>query len=280
MNTERRLRLGRIPVRITLIVLASIFVFPVLFALNTSFKTLNEFYTSIWALPQKLQFINYVEAFITGQIGQYFLNSLLIAVVTLASIQVLALSAAYSLSRLKIPGSNYIILGLFLINILPKESIIIPLYITLSKAGIMRIPFISTMLGYIGWSLPGSIIILKNFFETIPAELIEAARIDGSGEVSTMVRIVLPLMKSAMATVMVFNFIFVWGELMWARITTLLTSRGIPLTVGLINFQDQYGTDWPRLTAAVCMVIIPLFGSFIFLQKYFVKGLTSGSVKG
>jgi ABC-type glycerol-3-phosphate transport system permease component len=79
---------------------------------------------------------------------------------------------------------------------------------------------------------------------------------------------------------MVFNFIFVWGELMWASITTLMTNKGIPLTVGLINFQDQYGTNWPQLTAAICMVIIPLFVAFIFLQKYFVRGLTSGSVKG
>lgn len=280
MNINKYISLGRFPSRILLILMASVFLFPVLFALNTSFKTLSEFYKDVWALPEQLLFNNYIQAFVTGNLGEYFLNSFFIAVVSLASIQVLALSAAYALSRLKIPGSSYIIFGLFIINILPKESIIIPLYITLSNIGLLRIAFVSTIIGYVGWSLPGSIIILKNFFETIPIELIEAARIDGSGEVYTMVKIVLPLMKSAMATVMVFNFIFVWGELMWAQITTLLTNKGIPLTVGLINFQDQYGTDWPRLTAAICMVVIPLFIVFIFLQKYFVKGLTSGSVKG
>lgn len=280
MNIKTHIYPGKILIRIVLLSMASAFLFPVLFALNTSFKTLPEFYRSVWALPEKLLFSNYSEAFIIGNIGEYFLNSVFIAVVSLISIQLLALTAAYALSRLKIPGSNYIILSLFFINILPKESIIIPLFITLSKIGLLRVTFFPTILGYVGWSLPGSIIILKNFFETIPMEMIEAARIDGSGEVQTMFRIVLPLMKSAMATVMVFNFIFVWGELMWARITTMFTSKGIPLTVGLINFQDQYGTDWPHLTAAICIVVIPLFASFIFLQKYFVKGLTSGSVKG
>jgi ABC-type glycerol-3-phosphate transport system permease component len=121
---------------------------------------------------------------------------------------------------------------------------------------------------------------MKNFLETIPAELMESARIDGSGELRTMVQIVIPLMKSVMATCFVFNFNYVWGEMMWAQIATALTDKGIPLTIGLLNFRGTYSTNWPMLTAAICMVMLPLFAAFLFTQKYFIAGLTAGSVKG
>ena len=87
-------------------------------------------------------------------------------------------------------------------------------------------------------------------------------------------------MKSALATCIVMNFTFVWGELMWAQTATLTTTRGIPLTVGLLNFKDQFGTNWPLLCAAVCVIVIPLYLMFIFLQKYFVASMAAGGVKG
>ena len=144
----------------------------------------------------------------------------------------------------------------------------------------MNIVYFPISFAYIGWLMPATIVILKNFFQTIPAELLESARIDGSSELNTMFRIILPLAKGAVATCIVLNFCFVWGELMWAQITTLTSDRGIPLTVGLLSFQGQYTTDWGLMTAAICMILIPLFITFIFTQKYFVEGLTSGAVKG
>lgn len=271
---------GSIALRLVMAVCVVSFMVPVVFSLTTSFKTQPEFYQNIWGFPKQLNLDNYIGAFAVGRIGEYFLSSIIIAAFSLIMIQILSILMAYPLARLRIPFSNGILIILLVIQVLPTESQVIPLYIMFAKIGLFKIPYWGIILAYVGWSLPGTVIIMHNFFETIPAELMESARIDGSGEFNTLLKIILPLMKSAMATCFVFNFRFVWGELMWAQIATSLTDRGIPLTIGLLNFRDSYGTNWPMLTAAICMVIIPLFGAFLFTQKYFVAGLTAGGVKG
>lgn len=257
-----------------------VYIFPLVFSIFTSLKTSEEFYKSIWSFPEELLFSNYAEAFQVGNIGRYMLNSVVISAISLVSIQILALLAAYALSRLKIPYVEVFLLVLLLLQVLPTESVIIPLYIIVSKLHLLDIPYISTILGYVGWSLPGTIIILKNYFDTVPMDLMEAARIDGSGEFHTMTKIVLPLMKAPMIACLIMNFTYVWGELMWAQVTTLLTDKGVTITVGLLNFQGTYGTNWPLLTAAIVMVIVPLLVIFVALQKYFITGLTAGGVKG
>ena len=266
--------------RLLLLCFSVVYIYPVIFAVITSLKTLPEFYTDIWALPTKFLYGNYIEAFFTGKIGEYFLNSVIIAVCSILAIQVISTMAAYALTRLRVPHTNLILLILFALQILPTETIIIPLYVEMSKIGFLRMQYVPIIIAYVGWSIPGSAIILKNFFETVPKELLEAARIDGSGEVKSLFLIVLPLMKSAVCTVSIMNFNFVWGELMWAQIATLLTDKGLPLTVGLLNFKGQISTNWPQLCAAICIVILPLYLIFLLMQKYFIAGLTAGGVKG
>ncbi len=266
--------------RLLLLCFSVVYIYPVIFAVITSLKTLPEFYTDIWALPKKFLYGNYIEAFFTGKIGEYFLNSVIIAVCSILAIQVISTMAAYALTRLRVPHTNLILLILFALQILPTETIIIPLYVEMSKIGFLRMQYVPIIIAYVGWSIPGSAIILKNFFETVPKELLEAARIDGSGEVKRLFLIVLPLMKSAVCTVSIMNFNFVWGELMWAQIATLLTDKGLPLTVGLLNFKGQISTNWPQLCAAICIVILPLYLIFLLMQKYFIAGLTAGGVKG
>lgn len=266
--------------RTILMVMTFAWIYPVIFAFITSFKTMKEFYADIWAWPQVFRVQNYVDAIVKGRIGDYFMNSLIIAAVSLLSIAICSVLAAYALTRLRIPHPEAIIIFCFLIQLLPTETVIIPLYILMSRLGLLNLVYVPIILAYVGWSIPGTTVILKNFFDTIPGELLEAARIDGSGEVSTMFRIVLPLMKGALSTCAVMNLTFIWGELMWARTATLVRDRGIPLTVGLINFKGEYGTDWPLLCAAICVIVIPLYLMFIFLQKHFVASLTAGGVKG
>jgi len=267
-------------IRLMLILMAFVTIYPVLFTLITSFKTSDEFYSNLWALPSQINIENYIEAFKVGKFGDYLLNSVVLAATSLVSVTIIATFAAYALARLRVPFAGSIIGFLFVMQILPVESMIIPLYMMMSKLNLFDITYLPIGLAYLGWLLPGTIVILRNFFMSIPVELLESARIDGSGELSTMFRIVFPLAGGAVATCTVFNFAFVWGELMWARIATLTTEKGIPLSVGLINFQGQYTTNWGLMTAAICMVLIPLIVLFIFLQKYFVQGLTSGAVKG
>ncbi len=280
IKVKKNLKLPYILLCIVIIMCLVVYIFPIVFSAVTSLKSPDEFYASIWALPTELRFSNYVDAFQIGKIGKYMMNSVIISAFSLISIQILALMAAYALSRLKIPHVEVFLMALLLLQVLPTESMIIPLYISVSKMHLLDFPYVSTILGYVGWSLPGTIIILKNYFDTVPIDLLEAARIDGSNEINTMTKIILPLMKAPMVTCMIMNFTYVWGELMWAQVTTLLTDEGITITVGLLNFQGQYGTNWTLLTAAIVMVIVPLLAIFVSLQKYFVAGLTAGGVKG
>jgi len=269
-----------IVIRIFLLLFAATSIYPLIFTLSTSLKTRDEFLNNLWALPSRLQFQNYVEAFKIGRIGEYFVNSVVIAVISLFVGTVLATFAAYALARLRVPFAGALVGLLFVLMILPGESMIIPLYMIMSKLKMFQIIYLPIIIAYVGWLLPGTIVILRNFFMSIPNELLESARMDGCGELSTMFRIVFPLSGGAIATCTVFNFGFVWGELMWAQIATLTTEKGIPLSVGLINFQGQFTTDWGLMTAGICMVLLPLILLVTFLQKYFVQGLTAGAVKG
>ncbi len=279
MNTKK-ISITTWVMRVILVLAAFSSLVPIYFAAVTSFKTMNEFYKDVWAMPETLIWQNYVDAFSTGRIGDYFLNSVIITIATIVGIQVCAILCAYALARLKVPHTEIIVVVLLAFQILPTEAKVIPLYIIMSKIGIMSVPYLAQIIAYIGWSLAGTTVIMKNFFQSVPNELLESARMDGSSEMNTMLKIVLPLMKSSLMTCVVLNFTFAWGELMWAQIATLMTDTGIPLTVGLLNFQGEFGTQWPLLSAAMIMILIPLFVFFAFAQRYFVIGITSGSVKG
>ncbi len=279
MNTKK-LDLSVWVIRFILILFAICSVFPLIFAVLTSLKNNQEFYKNIWALPETLKIENYFTAIIDGKIGEYAVNSIVISAVSLFLVLLLAILAAYALSRMNIPGATMLLVGLILIQILPTESLIIPEYMIVSRLGLLKTKYWAMILPYVGWMLPGTIVILANFFKTIPMELIEAARIDGASEFKTMTRIIAPLMKSSIATCLVFDFCFVWGELMWAQIATLVKEEGIPLTIGLLNFKGLYSTDWGATAAAICIITLPLYVLFLFTQKYFIEGLTAGSVKG
>ncbi|MBB6732096.1 carbohydrate ABC transporter permease [Cohnella sp. CBP 2801] len=270
----------RLIFRILLIGFVVVNLYPLLFTLFTSLKTTEEFYENVWSLPHRLFTDNYAQAFVEGHIGEYFFNSLLIACVTLALATIFGAFAAYALARLHVPFGAAIVALMLLVQILPTESMILPLYMFMSKIGLMGTRFVPIILAYLGWVLPTTIVVLRSFILTIPAEVLESARIDGSGEIHTMFRIIMPLTGGAIATCTILNFSYIWGELMWAQLATLTTDKGVPLTVGLLNFQGQYQTNWGVLTAAICIILIPLFVLFLFLQKYFVQGLTTGSVKG
>lgn len=253
-------------------------IYPILFVLLTSVKKNKEFYTNIWGLPQNPAFDNYPKAFVTGHLGEYFLNSVIIVFATVLLTLIIGALAGYALSKLKVPGSKWILTATLLCMMLPSESILMPSYLITSKMQITG-SHLALILPYIGWGLPMTIYIFQNFFNTLSTEIIEAARIDGCTEFGTFLKIAAPLMLPAIATNAIFIFCGWWGELLWASVQLSATNmKTIP--IGMISFSSQFGTDWGTLSAAVCIVILPLIVFFIALQKYFVQGLTSGAVKG
>jgi len=266
-----------IPGRIYLYFFILLTLFPIIFTFITSLKSTSEFYRNIFGLPEKIMLSNYWSAWFEGSIGKYFGTSLKVVGTTVVAIILLGALAGYALAKMRIPHADLIILVLLTLNMFPSESVIMPLYLMLAKLR-MTGKMISLIIPYTSWGLPFTIYVFKNFFATLPSELSEAARIDGCSEIKLFFRIVIPLMLPPVATTAIFSFTGWWGELLWASVAlSASTLSTIPL--GLLAFQGQYGTDWGPLSAAICIVLIPLIIVFFAFQKYFIQGLTAGAIK-
>lgn len=252
--------------------------YPLLFLLFTSLKTNAEFFVNLFGPPRTLVWENYPNAWSIGGLGTYFFNSVLVTGLSVAISCVVSLLGGYALAKLYIPKADLIMSAFMTFSFIPGIAIYISLYTMLNHMHISG--FSAMILPYTAWSIPLSMYILKQYFETIPGELIESGRIDGCNELQTFVHIMLPLVVPAIATVVVFNFISNWGELMWASVVTSASVATKTLPVGLLNFKTEMGVNWGQYTAGICVVTIPLMVVFAFCQKYFVAGLTNGAVKG
>ncbi|WP_343247062.1 carbohydrate ABC transporter permease [Diplocloster hominis] len=264
-----------------LLVLGAVLVtlYPIVFVSLTSLKATSEFYTNIWGIPREFKWSNYYSAWVTSRIGEYFKTSIIVVGISVLMVLVCSALAGYALSRLKVRYVSAAAVSIILITqLMPLESVIMPLYLMMSRMKLLN-GYLTLILPYIGWGMPLTVLIYKNYFDTIPQELMEAAKIDGCSEIQCFMRIAVPVMKPATATNAIFNFVGLWGELLWASVSTA-TSRFGTLPVGIISFRQQFATDWGPMSAAICIVILPLILIFCFLQKYFVQGLSNGAVKG
>ena len=253
--------------------------YPLLFILFTSLKTNKEFFTNLFGLPTDLQWVNYVNAWNIGKLGQHFGNSAIVMAVSVVVTCVVSLLGGYALAKLRIPHADTVMSAFMVFNFIPGIAIYISLYTMMSRMKLTG-SLITMILPYIAWSIPFAMYIIKQYFETVPQELIESGRIDGCNEFQTFLHIMFPLVTPALATIVVFTFINNWGELMWANIATAASATIKTLPVGLLNFKTEMGVEWGQYTAGICMVTIPLMVIFAYFQKYFVAGLTNGAVKG
>ena len=275
MNSNKRIDLI---CRLILLFFIFVTIYPVFFVVITAFKSTQEFYTNIWFLPRQIAWANFPKAWITAHIGEYTLHSVIVVVSTVVGNLIVSTMAGYALSRLYVPFAKTILFLIIFVLMLPSEFTIMPLYLSMAKWKLLD-SHLTLIIPYIGWGLPMAIYIFKNFFDTIPNELIEAGRIDGASETRTFVQIVVPLMLPALGTVSIFSFVGAWGELLCAQIALGTTSKIRTIPMGIVAFQQQFSVDWGPLSASICIVLIPLVVVFLFLQKYFIRGLTGGSIK-
>jgi ABC-type glycerol-3-phosphate transport system permease component len=265
--------------RIFTFLFAVTILFPLVFIILVSFKDNQEFYSNIWGLPKIWRLSNYSYAWNTGNIGKYTLNSIIVSLSAVLASVVLSAFAGYALSKMHIPKAKSIISILMGFNFIPSVAVFIPLYMQLINMKLNK-TLLMLILPYTVWQIPFSIYIFKNFYDSIPKQLLDAARVDGSNEVGTFIRIILPIGRPAVATVMVFNFINIWGEYIWASIASSSSTKIQTLPVGLLYFRGEYGIQWGPFAAAIIIIILPLMLIFIYLQRYFIQGLTAGAVKG
>jgi len=259
-----------------LIAIAAFTVFPLIWLVLTSLRPQNTIFTGP-IFPTHLTAAAYPKAWVSTGFAVHFVNSLWITTATVVGVVVFASLAGYAFAKLRFPFKNVLYVALLATLMMPATSLIIPLYLQLRSIGLLDSQ-LGLLILYISSSAPFSMFLMRAFFETLPDELVQAARVDGASEFQVFRRVVLPLARPGMATVIIFQFLQTWNEFLYAN-TVLQDTGKLPLQPVLFSLMGQYNTDWPTLTAGLTMSIAPVVLVYVWMQRQFVAGLTLGAVK-
>jgi alpha-glucoside transport system permease protein len=279
--TERLVRfLNKTPVHIALGLIALLWLAPTVGLLVTSFRPRSDIQVTGWwesFLQFRFTLANYQEVLTSQGMLEAFVNTFLIAVPSTLIPLTLASMAAYAFSWLNFPFRDGLFLLVVALLMIPVQVAFIPLLKLFAPTGLLN-SYGAIWLAHTAFALPFGIFLLRNFFITLPKDLIEAARIDGSSTIGIFRQIVVPLSVPAIAAYGIFQFLWVWNDLLMALV---FVQRGDmwPMTKAIQNLLSQYGTEWHLLAAgAFILMAVPLL-VFFSLQRYFVQGLLAGSVK-
>lgn len=216
-----------------------------------------------------------------GSVGRdflrYFWNSMFVSVATTVLAVAVAVPAAYAFSRFRFPGRNFLFFAILLRNMFPAVVFLVPLFILMRVLGLVNTHG-SLILTYLTFGLPLAIWLLKGFYDNIPIQLEQAARIDGATRFQAFFHIVMPLSTPGIIATSIYSFIGAWNEYIYAY-TFLTRHDQMTLPVGIQRFFSENATDWPGLMAATFLMSVPVVVLFLVLQKYFVRALTEGAVK-
>ena len=254
-------------------VLALLFVSPVFILVNSSFKSLQDIYINVLALPKQLSFQNYTKAFKEMDYVKAFMNSFIITCISTALIILISSMAAWVLVRYKTRTSKILFLMFAAVQLIPFQCVMLPLVDIMSKLHLMNRPGLVFM--YMGFGCAMSIILFHGFIKNIPIELEEAAIIDGCNMVQTFINIVLPMLKGIIATVAVINVMWIWNDFLLPSL--VINKNGmqtLPLRTYL--FFGQFTKKWDLATASLMLCMIPIVLFYLSCQKYIVKGITAG----
>lgn len=254
-------------------------VWMVLTSLKTQFGALQ--YPPEW-WPHTVTFDQYTRLLSpSNEVGREFLgymaNSLIVSTASTLFGVAVAVPAAYAFSRFRFPGRNLLFYAVLLRNMFPAVVFLMPLFILMRWLHLVNTEW-SLILTYLTFGLPLSIWLLKGFYDNIPPQLEQAARIDGASRWQAFVRVVMPLSAPGIIATAIYSFILAWNEYVYA-LTFLNDKSKLTLPVGLQRFFTEYATNWPGLMAASFITSVPVVILFLILQKYFVRALTEGAVK-
>ncbi|HET6413269.1 MAG TPA: carbohydrate ABC transporter permease [Anaeromyxobacter sp.] len=255
-----------------------VMIYPVMWVVMSSLKTPRDLYGDPWGLPRTPRLANYSEAWKIGRIGESYLNSILVAVASLALILVVSYLAAYALARLRFRGRNLVMVLFVSTMLLPVQATIIPIYkIEQSLNLIDTLP--GLVLPYVAKALPFTVFVLTAFIKTIPTEFDEAARLDGAGRLRILWSVLVPLTRPALASVVILDFMTIWNDF-YLPLVLIHDPARRTLNLGLVNFQQLWGrTDFTRLFAALVLINVPLIVVYVVFQRQFINGMTSGGLK-
>ena len=282
MDEEKRLATKKnILFSIVSVVLLGVLLFPLYWALITSLKTEQEIFQNPPTFyPHVLNSKSYAAQVETGDFNMFrsFANSFLISVGATAIAVVLAVPASYGIAKYHFKGRKVMLLSFLVTQMLPVSVLLTPMFIMFKNMHVYN-AWVAAVLADATIGIPFSVLILKNYFSSIPKDLEEAAYLDGCNKFTAFIRILIPIAKPGVMVCAIFSFLYAWGDLAYGM-TFILDKEKRPITAGIFNFMGQYGTKWSYLTAFAVVTIIPVALIFIFMQKYIVSGMTSGAVKG
>lgn len=285
-------RLYKVFIYFVLIMLAVCIIVPVAWVFLASIKENSEFYGNPWAMPKGVHWQNFVDAWNAAKMGEYMINSVLVTAMALAILLVVALPAAYCLSRFKFRGSKFLntafMAGLF-INV---NYIVVPIFLMLRDGdtwlkkvigdGFLLNNLVVLAVVYAATALPFTIYLLSGYFATLPHDFEEAAYIDGASYSKAMTSIIFPMAKPSVITIILFNFLSFWNEyiISMTLMSSAQASRTLP--VGLLNLMQaqQSAAQYGMMYAGLVMVMLPTLILYICVQKKLTQGMTVGGLKG
>lgn len=274
------------PVHIALVIVSVIWTLPSVGLLISSIRPPDDvLQTGWWTVLQhpfdftQYSLANYANVLTAEGMGQAFLNSLTISIPATVIPIAIATFAAYAFSWMTFPGRQALFIMVVALLVVPLQMTLIPVLRSYNQLG-MAGTFLGVWLAHTGYGMPLGIYLLRNFIGALPRDLIEAAAVDGASHLKTFTRLIVPLSMPAIASFAVFQFLWVWNDLLVALVYLGGTPDVAPVTLRLTNMVGSRGQDWHILTAgAFITMVVPLI-VFFSLQRYFVRGLLAGSVKG
>ena len=277
MTTGRWRR--RWPIALALAIVAIAFLIPQLWLVSLSLKDRGAVfaYPPQW-LPDNPSLVNYVFALTGTQVPWYLWNSVKVAALATAMTLLIGIPAAFVLSRERFAGRGPLLAILLAVQMLSPVVLLLPLYSLVERLGLSD-THTGLVLAYAAIQVPFTAWVLKNFLDGVPPALFEAARLDGASRLRTLWSIALPIVAPGLAATTIFNLAAYWSE--FALALVLLDSQArFTIPIGVFSLQSAYETEWQLVAAASFIGLVPMMAAFVFLQRYFIAGLTAGAVKG
>lgn len=250
--------------------------FPLYVTITISFKTNAQFVGNPWTFTLPLHFENYAIAW--SNVSKYIFNTIFVAITSIVLTFFLTINAAYFFARFRMPGSRFFWYFFLILMLMPHVASLIPLFVLLKNINLLN-TFWALIIVYVAGGQVVQIYVLRNFIEDIPQDLFDAAEVDGASHLQQVYNIVLPMSGSILSTLGILQFIGLWNDYI-LPLVVIRDDEMLTLAVGLVRMDSEYIKEWGQLMAGYTIASVPMILIFIFTMKMFVKGLSSGAVKG
>ena len=272
MSMFKRFRQIALLEQTILTILAFLTLYPLFFMVSSSFKTNDQFITNFWGISWPLNLENYIDVF--PAVSGFIVNSIVYTVLTVSIVAVLALFTGYAFARFRFAGKEILFLAMLALMMLPGVLTLAPLFVQMRDWGWLNtrqgvvLPWVATQLVF-------ATFIMRIFFEKLPKEVFEAARLDGAGELRLVWSIAIPMALPGLGTIVIIDSLFSWNNIIWPLVVVFDRDK-LPIAPGMIGFRGDYYTDFGLLFAGYTLASLPLIILFIFMIRKFIKGLEGG----